>query len=199
MPHPTQRFSTRVENYIRYRPRYPKEILEFLKTDCGLTRASVIADVGSGTGFLAELFLMNGNKVFGVEPNDAMHEAGKRLMQQFRDFESIAGTAESTSLPNASVDFITAGQAFHWFCREGCRTEFERILRRDGWVVLVWNDRPLIPLLSWRSMSNYFIPTELITTRWTTSGLMPRCSVTFSGSHRSRRLFPIISSSTCPL
>src|SRR5215831_9564585 len=99
MPHPTHRFSTRVENYIRYRPHYPKGILEFLKTDCGLTTASIIADVGSGTGFLAELFLMNGNKVFGIEPNDTMHEAGKRLMQQFRDFESIAGTAESTSLP----------------------------------------------------------------------------------------------------
>jgi len=141
MPLPTQRFSTRVENYVRYRPHYPKEVLDFLRTDCGLTVASVVADVGSGTGFLAELFLLNGNKVFGIEPNDAMRKAGERLLRQFQKFESVAGTAESTNLPDACVDFITAGQAFHWFDQARCRNEFKRILQLHGWVVLVWNDR----------------------------------------------------------
>src|SRR5207253_2218055 len=91
MSNPTQRFSNRVENYVRYRPRYPREILEFLRSDCGLTPNSLIADVGSGTGFLAELFLANGNKVFGIEPNDPM--PGERLLGEFRQLESISGTA----------------------------------------------------------------------------------------------------------
>ena len=138
---PTQRFSDRVEHYVLYRPRYPTEILDPLKIDCRLTSGSIIADVGSGTGFLAEVFLSNGNRVFGIEPNPEMRQAGERLLASWPKFKSVAATAESTSLPDGSVDFVTGGQAFHWFDREACRAEFKRILRPDGWVVLVWNDR----------------------------------------------------------
>jgi SAM-dependent methyltransferase len=141
MPDPTQRFSNRVENYIRYRPGYPKEILAMLQRECGLKTESIIADLGSGTGILAELFLANGNRVFGVEPNQEMREAGERSLQTYPGFKSIGATAEATTLPDQSVDFITAGQAFHWFDRARCREEFARILRPAGWVVLVWNDR----------------------------------------------------------
>lgn len=112
-----------------------------LKNECGLTQESMIADIGSGTGKLTELFLANGNEVFGIEPNREMREAGERLLAGFEKFTSVAATAEETTLPDACVDFITAGQAFHWFDRKRCRVEFARILMRRGWVVLVWNDR----------------------------------------------------------
>lgn len=138
---PTRRFSSRVENYVRYRPGYPKDIPGLLESACGLTLHSVIADLGSGTGKLAELFLTNGNPVFGIEPNREMREAGERLLKSFSNFTSIDATAEATTLPDASADFITAGQAFHWFDRKSCRTEFARILKPGGWTVLVWNDR----------------------------------------------------------
>jgi len=141
MSDPTQRFSNRVENYLRYRPRYPAEILDALRAECGLQATSLIADVGSGTGFLAELFLSNGNQVFGIEPNREMREAGEQLLRSYPKFTSVAATAEITTLPEASVDFVTAGQAFHWFDRGRCRDEFRRILQPNGWVVLVWNDR----------------------------------------------------------
>lgn len=138
---PTRRFSSRVENYVRFRPGYPKEILTLLKSQCGMTAGSVIADIGSGTGKLTELFLENGNPVFGVEPNREMREAGERLLKNFATFTSVAAAAEETTLPNASVDFIVAGQAFHWFDRRRCRKEFARILKPGGWIVLIWNDR----------------------------------------------------------
>ena len=137
----TKRFSSRVSNYVRYRPGYPAEIIELLKTECGLTRASVVADVGSGTGKLTELFLTNGNLVFGIEPNQEMREAGERLLATSANFTSIAATAEETTLSGASVDLIVAGQAFHWFDRKRCRAEFARILKPGGSVVLIWNDR----------------------------------------------------------
>ena len=129
---------------MRFRPGYPKEILGLLKTECGLAHNSVIADIGSGTGKLTEPFLANGNRVFGVEPNREMREAGERLLKGSANFTSIAATAEETTLPDASIDFITAGQAFHWFDRERCRTEFARILKPGGWIVLVWNDRKTV-------------------------------------------------------
>jgi SAM-dependent methyltransferase len=138
---PTERFSDRVADYVRYRPGYPPELLECLRRNCVLRPQWVVADVGSGTGLLAKVFLENGNRVFGVEPNAAMRAAGDEFLRGFDQFTSQEGRAEATGLPVHSVNLITAGQAFHWFDRQRTRTEFERILKPGGWVVLVWNER----------------------------------------------------------
>lgn len=138
---PTQRFSNRVDNYVRYRPSYPHEVIELLCAECGLTSNSIVADIGSGTGKLTELLLPCAERVFGVEPNLEMREAGERLLKPYANFSSVAGTAEATALPDHSVDLIVAGQAFHWFDRLRCRTEFLRILKSGGFVALIWNDR----------------------------------------------------------
>jgi SAM-dependent methyltransferase len=137
----TSRFSGRVENYIRYRPSYPPEVLNALQTECGLRSAHVIADIASGTGIWTRLLLKRGNPVFGVEPNAEMREAGERLLAEFPDFTSVAGTAEATTLADQSVDFVTAAQAAHWFDRARSRQEFARILKPGGWLVLMWNER----------------------------------------------------------
>jgi SAM-dependent methyltransferase len=139
----TKRFSSRVENYINYRPSYPWGVIDTLQVACGLTPAAVIADIGAGTGLLSELFLRLGNRVYGVEPNREMREAGERLLAHYPHFHSVDGTAEVTTLPDQSIDFVTAGQAFHWFDQARARLEFLRILRPGGWVVLVWNYRRL--------------------------------------------------------
>jgi len=136
---PTQRFSNRVENYIRYRPSYPREIIDLLRAECGLTLDSVVADIGFGTGKLTELILPHAKCVVGIEPNVEMREAGERLMQAHSNFFSLAGTAEATTLAGNSVDLIVAGQAFHWFDRKRARTEFERILKPGRHVALIWN------------------------------------------------------------
>ena len=137
----TQRFSSRVENYVRYRPGYPKEVIDLLKHECGLTKDSVIVDIASGTGIFTRLLLDNGNRVFGIEPNADMRRAGEEFLSTYPRFTSVAGTAEATTLPDASVDFVTAAQAAHWFDREKARRDFLRILRPGGWTVLVWNER----------------------------------------------------------
>ena len=141
MTDPTQRFSSRVADYVKYRPSYPAVIIDLLKAECGLTPDSIVADVGSGTGLLAELFLKAGNRVLGIEPNREMREAGEQLQQGYDRFVSIDATAEATTLPDHSVDFVTAGQSFHWFDRERVGVEFARILRSPGWLVLIWNER----------------------------------------------------------
>lgn len=141
MSDPTRRFTGRVDDYTRYRPGYPPEVLDLLRRECGLTERTVVADIGSGTGILARLFLDNGNRVILVEPNDEMRLAGERLLSGYRRPESLSGTAEATELPESSVDLITAGQAFHWFDPVAARAEFARVLRPGGSVVLLWNAR----------------------------------------------------------
>ena len=135
------RFSERVEDYVRYRPGYPSELVEVLRKDSGLTTDAVIADIGCGPGNLAALFLENGNTVFGVEPNAAMRAASEKALQRFHRFHPIEGHAEATGLPSASVDFAVAGQAFHWFEPVATRAEFRRILKPGGWAALIWNER----------------------------------------------------------
>lgn len=138
---PTSRFSDRVDNYLRHRPGYPAAVLELLKDECGLMPSSVVADIASGTGLLTRMFLENGNRVYGVEPNPEMRRAGERLLRPYPNFTSVAAAAESTSLPEHSVDFVTAAQAAHWFDLPKARAEFARILRPEGWCVLLWNER----------------------------------------------------------
>jgi ubiquinone/menaquinone biosynthesis C-methylase UbiE len=137
----TSRFSDRVENYVRYRPGYPREAVRVLERECGLAPGHVVADFASGTGIWTQMLLKNGNMVFGVEPNAEMRQAGERLLASFPKFTSVAGTAEATTLADASVDFVTAAQAAHWFDRKSARLEFVRILKPGGWLVLLWNER----------------------------------------------------------
>src|SRR5712692_3268134 len=138
-----QRFSNRVADYVRYRPGYPAAVLELLRAECGLRPEHAIADIGSGTGLLSELFLKNGNRVLGVEPNQKMRGGGEEYLHPYPGFTSVSGSAEATTLANASVDFVTAGQAFHWFDPAAARREFARILTPGGWVAILWNDRRL--------------------------------------------------------
>jgi SAM-dependent methyltransferase len=138
-----QRFSNRAEDYARYRPGYPREIVELMSTWCDFSTEHVIADIGSGTGLLSQIFLENGNRVFGVEPNAEMRAAGEECLKRYPRFLSVAGSAEATTLTDISVDFITAAQAFHWFGLEPTRKEFQRILNPSGHVVIVWNERLL--------------------------------------------------------
>lgn len=137
----TLRFSDRADNYVRYRPGYPPEVIELLRHECGLTPESVVADIASGTGLLTHMLLENGNRVYAVEPNAEMRRAGERILSGYSRLTSVSGTAETTTLADHSVDLVTAAQAAHWFDRPKARREFVRILKPGGWCALIWNER----------------------------------------------------------
>jgi SAM-dependent methyltransferase len=140
---PTERFSTRVEAYREHRPRYPREIVDVLRRECGLTPQMVIADVAAGTGLLAEIFLDNGNPVIAVEPNAAMREACEALQEKYLQLRCVDGTAEAIGVADNSVDMVTVGQAMHWFDLEATHREFSRVLRPGGWCVVAYNHRKM--------------------------------------------------------
>lgn len=141
MTEPTERFSNRVESYVRARPSYPPALLDLLAERCGLSAQAVVADIGSGTGILTRLLLDHGSAVYAVEPNAAMRGAAEAALGGYPGFTSVAATAEATTLLDSSVDLVTAGQAYHWFDPPRARREFARILRPGGYVALIWNDR----------------------------------------------------------
>jgi ubiquinone/menaquinone biosynthesis C-methylase UbiE len=101
----------------------------------------MVADIASGTGIFTRLLLENGNSVFAVEPNPEMQEMGMHQLKSYDRFVPVAGTAEETTLGSGSVDFVTAAQAAHWFDLPRARAEFTRILKPQGWCVLIWNER----------------------------------------------------------
>jgi SAM-dependent methyltransferase len=136
---PRRVFSRRVDNYIKYRPGYPVAVVETLVKECGLNPDWQVADIGSGTGMLARLFLDFGCAVTGVEPNDEMRLAGERMLAGYSRFTSLAVCAEQTGLAQGSINLVSAGMAFHWFDAGRAKAEFHRILVPGGWVALVWN------------------------------------------------------------
>jgi ubiquinone/menaquinone biosynthesis C-methylase UbiE len=137
----TQRFSNRVGFYVRSRPKYPVALLRFFQNELKLSPVHAVADIGSGTGFLTELFVRNGNPTFAVEPNAPMRAAAQKYLGEWSNFHNVDATAEATTLDNEAVDFVTAGQAFHWFNVPLARREFQRILKPGGVVALIWNER----------------------------------------------------------
>jgi ubiquinone/menaquinone biosynthesis C-methylase UbiE len=140
-PHPTERFSDRVDDYVRHRPSYPPQAVEAVIDFCQLEPGDRVADIGSGTGIFAALLLERRLQVAAVEPNEPMRAAAERMLGDPPGFSSVAGRAEATTLPDAGVKAVTAAQAFHWFDRPAARLEFQRILQPDGCVALLWNDR----------------------------------------------------------
>lgn len=137
----TQRFSNRVENYIKYRPGYPAAMIDHIIARARLRDGDSIADIGSGTGIFTALLLAHGLHVYAVEPNLEMREAAERMLAGNDRFVSIDGGAEHTTLPEHSVEIVCAAQAFHWFDAARTRIEFHRILKPNGPVALIWNDR----------------------------------------------------------
>lgn len=139
--HPTERFTTRAQDYALFRPRYPAELMQLLRENGAIRPNMVVADIGSGTGILTEQLLREGCEVFAIEPNKAMRMKAEELLGNLLRFHSIDSRAEDTMLPEASVDLIAIGQAFHWFDLTPTRVEFLRILKPEGFLCLVWNSR----------------------------------------------------------
>lgn len=137
----TQRFSTRVEAYVKYRPGYPAAMLDFLADELAMGHEAQVADIGAGTGILTTLLAPRVARVWAVEPNDEMRGAARRLLADMGNIGWSHGSAEATGLPTGSVDLITVAQAFHWFDRAAFRQECQRLLRPGGRVALIWNDR----------------------------------------------------------
>jgi SAM-dependent methyltransferase len=142
---PRERFSDRVDDYVRYRPGYPPGLLDLLVRACGLGPSSVVADIGSGTGILSRQLLASGARVVGVEPNAAMRAAAEGAFAGEPRFSSVNGSAEATGLPGGSVDLVTAAQAFHWFDAKRAGVELRRVLRDPRWAAIVWNLRTETP------------------------------------------------------
>ncbi len=138
-----QIFSSKVTDYVASRPDYPAALLEALRTECHLQAGAVVADIGAGTGLLTQGLLAQGYTVTAIEPSDSMRAAADHALARFAGYSSASGTAERLPLPSASVDLITAAQAFHWFDITAARAEFLRVLKPHGQVALIWNDRVL--------------------------------------------------------
>jgi SAM-dependent methyltransferase len=138
---PTERFSSRVDAYQKYRPGYPESLLKQIQKQTGLGPTAVIADFGSGTGIFTQQLLQAGYEVNAVEPNREMRAAAEVLLADEPCFTSVDGSAEESRLESDSIDLITAAQAFHWFNTDTAKQEFRRVLKPDGKLALIWNKR----------------------------------------------------------
>lgn len=138
---PTARFNGREEDYDRYRPGYPMDVIQLLQRKGLLSTGTTVADIGSGTGILTAMLIAAGAVVYAVEPNACMRSRAEDRFHDIPTFKSLSTRAEATGLPDHSIDLVTAAQSFHWFDLDGSKREFKRILKAGGTVMLVWNNR----------------------------------------------------------
>lgn len=136
----TDRFTGKAGAYVQGRPGYPAAVVELLTQEARRENPRM-ADIGSGTGILSRPMLERGWTVYGVEPNGDMRREAEKMLSGFPRFHSVPGMAERTLLPGASVDLVTAAQAFHWFDAAAFKQECRRILTREGRIALIWNSR----------------------------------------------------------
>ncbi len=133
------RFGDVADRYERARPLYPQAALSELAARCGLRSGTPVVDLGAGTGKLTRQVAALGTDVVAVEPAAGMR---RRLEAEVPGVPVLDGTAEDIPLPDASVEVVTAGQAFHWFDTRRALDEIARVLRPNGWLALLWNERP---------------------------------------------------------
>src|SRR5437868_2159584 len=140
---PTVRFTGLAEAYAKYRPSYPAEAIDAIIGHCGLKCDSLLVDVGCGTGISSRLFAARGIPVLGIEPNQEMREMAETEPwgEPCQPPMYQAGQAEATGLASGIAELVLSAQAFHWFQPDKALSEFHRILRSEGWVGLVWNER----------------------------------------------------------
>ncbi|MCB9034315.1 MAG: class I SAM-dependent methyltransferase [Chitinophagales bacterium] len=137
----TQRFSDRVNDYVLYRPSYPIAVINTILENSTTKQNLVVADIGSGTGISAKLFLEENCKVYGVEPNQNMQDAAINYLKEYTQFITINATAIQTTIENHSCDIIVCAQALHWFFNQVFVVEAKRILKPSGLIAIIWNDR----------------------------------------------------------
>lgn len=133
-------FTNRAEAYAKGRPGYTdesvKQIIELAPEN------AVFADIGAGTGKLTKKLADEGCMVYAVEPNADMREQMGKELAIYKNVTIFDGTAEHTKIPDNSVDVITVAHALHWFDIDAFKAEYKRILKENGFVVVVYNHIP---------------------------------------------------------
>jgi SAM-dependent methyltransferase len=131
------RFNDRVDDYVKYRPTYPRQAIDAILDGLGTFEQLVAADVGAGTGISARLVGDRGVRVFAIEPGEEM----RRVAARHPNVSWVDGRAEATGLDPESLDLVLCAQSFHWFDPRATLAEFARILRKGGRLAIMWNRR----------------------------------------------------------
>jgi ubiquinone/menaquinone biosynthesis C-methylase UbiE len=138
--HPTaaRGYGRAADEYERARPSYPAKAIDWLVERLGVEAGTTVVDLGAGTGKLTRLLVERGARLIALEPVASMRA---KLEQTVPEAEVVPGRAEAIPLADGSADAVTAATAFHWFDPGPALREIHRVLRGEGGLGLIWNER----------------------------------------------------------
>lgn len=132
-------FNSKALLYAKNRPSYSNHIMNYLSQYLNLREIHLGADVGAGTGQMTKILADNFNTVYAIEPNLAMLNECKKQLFSYNNIIYKNCSADNINLTNHSLDYITVAQAFHLFYNKETYTEFKRILKPDGKLIIIYN------------------------------------------------------------
>lgn len=132
-------FDNKAVLYAANRPSYSPHVLKYLQKDLGLAPTALGADIGCGTGQLTKILAGYFNLLYAVEPNESMMAECQKCLCGCKNVHYIHRCAESTGIIDHTLDYITVAQAFHLFHNTETLQELKRILKPNGYLIIIYN------------------------------------------------------------
>lgn len=155
-------FSSAAELYQQVRPDYPQEVVNWLKEDLELNAHSNVVDLGAGTGKFLSYLKQITPHITAVEPVTEMLE---QLKIVHPEVQTIQAKSDQIPLNSASIDAVLCAQSFHWFSNIETLNEIHQILKPNGHLGLIWNQRD--EQVDWvKALTNVLLPIEKDTPRY---------------------------------
>jgi SAM-dependent methyltransferase len=125
-------FGAHAEEYDLARPEWPVEVARWFVPE----EATLVVELGAGTGKLTRTVASLGVRVVAVEPDPRM-----LAVLTSAGLEGAQGSAEEIPIADGEADAVVAGSCVHWFDLERALPEIRRVLRPGGRFGFGWNGR----------------------------------------------------------
>lgn len=124
-------FANKAAEYHQFRPRYPKELFDYiLQLTPNHQRAW---DVGTGNGQAAVALSPYFKEIIATD----LKQGQLDMAEKKTNIRYIACPAEKVPLEDKSVDLITIAQALHWFNFDDFYQEVRRVAK-PGCLISAW-------------------------------------------------------------
>jgi len=130
-------FENTAEQYERYRPTYPDELIDAMRKYADLAPDDRILEIGCATGQATKKVARWGNAILAIEPSEQMVVRARRNLPE--NVEIVNARFEDWVLEPNAFGLVYSAQAFHWLDERTRHRRCAETLYAHGTLALIWN------------------------------------------------------------